>query len=79
MNRYTIDISGMTCEHCVGTVRQAIVSVPGVVSAAVELNPGRALVDVDDASLGIAPLVRAVAGAGYTVAGYRETPLHPHP
>ncbi len=74
MNRYTIDINGMTCEHCMGTVQKALVAVPGVVSATVELTPGRALVDVDNATSGIASLVRAIAGAGYTVAGYRETP-----
>lgn len=79
MNRYTIDINGMTCEHCVGTVQKALVNVPGVVSAAVELNPGRAVVEVDDAASGIASLVRAVAGAGYAVTGYREAPLNSNP
>ncbi|GMU32380.1 MAG: heavy-metal-associated domain-containing protein [Planctomycetia bacterium] len=79
MNRYTIDINGMTCEHCVGTVQKALVTVPGVVSAAVELNPGRALVELDDVTSGIASLVRAIAGAGYSVAGYREAPPQSHP
>lgn len=72
MNRYTIDINGMTCDHCVGTVRQALVNTNGVVSAAVELNPGRALVEMNASSSGIASLVRAITGAGYSVAGYRE-------
>ena len=42
-----IPISGMICGHCVETVRRALEAVPGVRSARVELDRGRAEVEVD--------------------------------
>ncbi len=37
-----IQIKGMTCNHCVAAVKQALESVPGVESAEVRLDPGEA-------------------------------------
>src|SRR3954454_8474337 len=60
-----IPVEGMTCDHCVGTVRRALEGVPGVRSAAVDLAGKRAEVEVD----GVDPstLRRAIEAAGYLV------------
>ncbi|MFZ0470902.1 MAG: heavy metal-associated domain-containing protein, partial [Thiogranum sp.] len=41
---YELSIDGMTCQHCVARVEAAILAVPDVVSADVQLDAGRATV-----------------------------------
>ena len=55
-------IEGMTCASCVARVERALLSVPGVTSAAVNLATERATVT---GSADLAALTRAVADAGY--------------
>jgi len=40
-------ITGMTCGHCVASVKKALEAVPGVTGAAVELASGEAVVEGD--------------------------------
>ena len=65
-----LDVGGMTCPNCAAHVREAIASVPGVASVAVDLEGGRARV----AGEGIDPdaLVRAIEESGYTAAVHKE-------
>jgi copper chaperone len=60
-------ITGMTCNHCVHHVGDALRAVPGVSAVDVELEAGRAKV-VHDAPIEFAQLVRAVESAGYEAA-----------
>jgi Au+-exporting ATPase len=68
-NRETVilPIEGMTCASCVGRVERALKGVAGVVDASVNLATERAEVRVVG-PVRHADLVRAVEGAGYTVA-----------
>jgi copper chaperone len=57
-----LDVQGMTCNHCSAAVKRALEAVPGVESAAVDLDAGHASV------IGSAPidaLVKAVVDEGY--------------
>ena len=36
----TVNVSGMTCGHCVASVKEELAEVPGVTSVAVDLNAG---------------------------------------
>ncbi len=70
--RLDFPVKGMHCAACVGKVEQALLGVPGVKSAAVNLATERATVRLGAASPSLeAPsleqLRRAVAAAGYTV------------
>jgi len=60
-----LEIEGMTCASCVGRVERALLAVPGVQSASVNLATERATVQ-GDASLAPAALVAAIAKAGYS-------------
>ena len=71
----TLPISGMTCDHCVGTVRRALEGVPGVASARVDLAAHQAEIDFDGDE---APLRAAVEKAGYGV-GHPPSPEKPSP
>ena len=68
----TLPIRGMTCGHCVNTVRQALEAVPGVSSATVDLTTERAEVSGDN--LDRRELVAAVEAAGYQVAKGDQQP-----
>lgn len=61
----TINIEGMTCDHCVRTVKKALENVPGVDSAEVSLEKGNAVVRYSNATVLLDDLVRAVNEAGY--------------
>ncbi|MBX7555576.1 cation transporter [Streptomyces sp. tea 10] len=36
----TVNVSGMTCGHCVASVKEELAEVPGVTSVAVDLTAG---------------------------------------
>ena len=58
-------VQRMTCSHCVDSVRNALLAVPGVTDAVVTLKPPRALVAGTD--LNLDALSRAVQDAGYDI------------
>ena len=62
----TLKIDGMSCEHCVKHVKEALEAVAGVSSAAVNLKDQSALVDHNGVEL--SALTAAVSDAGYEAA-----------
>lgn len=60
----TLKVSGMTCAACAASIKQAVEKVPGVYSASIDRDTGRATVLAKD---GTAPqaVLRAVSDAGY--------------
>ncbi len=65
MKTLTMDISGMTCGHCVNAVKQALTAVHGVEVESVAI--GSATVRYDDAVLDAAAVKNAVIEEGYLV------------
>ena len=63
--RLTLQVSGMTCSHCVQSVRHALAECSGVEEADVHLESGRAVVAGE--GLDRERIVAAVTGLGYTV------------
>lgn len=61
----TLKVTGMTCQHCVRSVTQALESQDGVASADVDLQAGRARVSYDDARVTPAQLADAIIDEGY--------------
>jgi Cu+-exporting ATPase len=57
-------VSGMTCASCVARVEEALSSVPGVISASVNLASEKATVEYLEGT-GLADMRRAVKDAGY--------------
>jgi copper chaperone len=60
-------ISGMTCQHCVMSVRDEVCEVAGVDGIDIDLASGRMTVTGDGYE--DAPILAAVAEAGYAAAG----------
>ena len=70
MKTIELKIDGMTCGHCVMSVKKALAKVPGTTVRTVEL--GTAIVTIDEALAGEQALVEAVSDAGYTVVEVAE-------
>ena len=66
MTRLTMDISGMTCGHCVSSVTEEVSAIEGVTDVQVDLASGRVTITADQPV--DEPQVRAaVEEAGYAL------------
>ena len=64
-SNYSLPVIGMTCASCAGRVERALMKVPGVTAASVNLANEQVRVEADDTQLGA--LIQAVENAGYGV------------
>ena len=67
MRTEKIAVKGMTCNHCVGRVTDALKQLPGVESVNVSLEENSATVSFDESRLGKEAIAQAVVEAGYEV------------
>ena len=67
MKDLTLRVEGMTCNHCVMTVKRAVMSVSGVEEAEVSLKDGLVSIKAED-SVSEEEIKRAIESAGYRVA-----------
>ena len=63
MKELKLEVSGMSCGHCVGAVREALAGVPGVKVDDVRI--GSVSVTFDETKTTVGDLVDAVSDAGY--------------
>ena len=66
-------IGDMTCASCVARVEKALMKVPGVLSAQVNLATESATVTVAKGSVSTAQLLQAVTAAGYSASAITDT------
>ncbi len=66
--QYQLSVIGMSCASCVGKVEKALLSLPGVLSAQVNLAAETATVEVLAGNLDAAALIKAVRSTGYDAA-----------
>jgi copper chaperone len=62
--RTTINVSGMTCGHCVSAVTMELSLLPSVTEVDVDLESGQVTI-TSDAALELAQLATAIDEAGY--------------
>ncbi|OLZ09581.1 heavy-metal-associated domain-containing protein [Sulfobacillus thermosulfidooxidans] len=67
MERVSLGVKGMTCNHCVMTVTNALKSVDGVKTASVSLDQELAKITYDESKTSLEQLKQAVIAAGYQV------------
>jgi copper chaperone len=67
MSTATYTVKGMTCGHCVSSVKEEVSEVAGVTNVEVDLATGLLTVD-SEGSIEPAKIVAAVEEAGYEVA-----------
>jgi copper chaperone len=61
----TLKVTGMSCDHCVRAVTQALQNTEGVREATVDLKGARATVEYDEGKTNPRALAGAVADEGY--------------
>lgn len=66
MTKTKLKVEGMTCDHCVMSVTNALEELEGVIRAEVSLEAGTADVQHDADAPAVAAMTAAVAEAGYT-------------
>jgi copper chaperone len=62
----TLKVTGMSCDHCVRSVTQALENTTGVLNASVDLEGARATVEYDEKRTDPRALASAVMDEGYT-------------
>lgn len=67
VEKYTIIVEGMSCGHCKDAVEKAVGSLPGVISADVDLVTKTLIAEVDTSKTTLAQIKEAVDEEGYTV------------
>ena len=65
MAKTKLKIGGMSCQHCVKTVADALTELPGVRRAKINLRKGEAVVHYDESHVDIANLTEAITTAGF--------------
>jgi copper ion binding protein len=63
----TYTVTGMTCEHCVGAVREELGRLPGVTEVSVDLATGRVTI-TSETPVAAADVRAMVDEAGYELA-----------
>lgn len=67
MTTSTVQVQGMTCEHCVAAVSGELSKLDGVTNVEVDLDSGSVTID-STRSLGDAEIADAIDEAGYELA-----------
>ncbi len=75
MQSVDIGIRGMTCANCSARVERALLALPGVVQAPVNLATERTSVHFDEKAVDVAAMEAAIRDAGYTPLQVEESRL----
>ncbi len=67
MTNQTIQVEGMSCEHCKNAVETALKDLDGVSQAEVNLEQGQVNVDYDDSKVDFEDMRDAIEDQGYDV------------
>ena len=69
MEKKTLKVEGMSCEHCVKAVTKAAGELPGVKDVAVDLKGGTVSFNYDPGAAALKDIEAAIVDAGYEVTG----------
>ena len=67
MEKTTIKVDGMSCEHCVSSVKTAVGAISGVSAVEVDLKSGMVTVEHDAASAPLGTIKAAIEDQGFDV------------
>ncbi len=67
MAHMVLNVSGMSCQHCVARVKKAVSKLDGVTNVEVDLASGVVAVDVADGKATRELIAEAIVDAGYDV------------
>ena len=62
-----LNVDGITCDHCVNTIKKAIVSLVGISSVEVDIEKKQVIVEPDDKQAKSEDLIDKIMEAGFEV------------
>lgn len=65
IKKFNFPVKGMTCQHCVKAVSDALESLSGVEDIQVDLDANEVVIEADDQEFDSAKAAEAVKNAGY--------------
>ena len=68
LTKTTIDVSGMSCQHCVNAVKKATTALNGVAQTEVDLVGGEVTVSYDAQTVSLETIKAAITEEGFEVA-----------
>ncbi|MDR1663798.1 MAG: copper ion binding protein [Clostridiales bacterium] len=67
MEKNTLYVDGMSCNHCVNAIKKAVSALPGVSEVSVSLAEKTVTVERDPSKSTVADITGAIEGQGYEV------------
>ncbi|MDR0220300.1 MAG: copper ion binding protein [Lachnospiraceae bacterium] len=67
MEKTVLNVEGMSCEHCVKAVSEAVGALTGVVNVGVDLAAGTVAVEFDPAVSPLEEIIAEIEDVGYDV------------
>lgn len=67
MKETTLNVTGMTCNHCVQAVEGALTELTGVERALVDLKANNVAVQYDESAVSVEQMTEAIEDQGYDV------------
>ncbi|RKD76024.1 MULTISPECIES: copper chaperone CopZ [Sinobaca] len=67
MAQETLNVKGMSCEHCIKAVKSSVGDLSGVSAVDVDLKKGTVFVDYDETKTEHGDIVEAIDDQGYDV------------
>jgi len=67
MEKVVLKVDGMSCEHCVRAVTNAVAGIAGTENVSVDLKAGTASFSFDSGKTSLDAIESAITGEGYTV------------
>ena len=62
-----LNVDGITCEHCVKTIKEAIVNLVGIFSVEVNIEKKQVIIEFDEKQAKSEDLIDKITGAGFGV------------
>jgi copper chaperone len=69
MDKITLNVEGMSCEHCAKSVNNALSNIAGVADSVVSLKDKTVSFNYDPAQAPLETIKAAITDAGYEVTG----------
>ena len=69
MEKTTLKVNGMSCEHCVKAVTKAVNALPGIANVSVNLSAKTVTVEYDSAQSPLDKIKYEIEDQGYDVVG----------
>ena len=62
-----LNVDGITCDHCVNTIKEAVVSLIGIYSVEVDIEKKQVIVELDNKQAKTEDLIGKITEAGFEV------------